>query len=79
MQSILTAPEIASALKSDERAGEYLTFMIGKEEFGVAVPVRETIGIQDVTAVLLTPPYLKGVINLRGKVIRRTGRHGDIK
>jgi purine-binding chemotaxis protein CheW len=71
MQSTLTAPEAnPPALKSDERAGKYLTFMIGKEEFGVGVlKVREIMGIQDITAVPQTPPHLKGVINLRGKVI----------
>lgn len=69
MQSTLTAPE-AAASKSDERAGKYLTFIIGKEEFGVGVlKVREIMGIQDITAVPQTPAYLKGVINLRGKVI----------
>jgi purine-binding chemotaxis protein CheW len=71
MQSSLTAPPASvPALKSDERAGKYLTFMIGKEEFGVGVlKVREIMGMQDITAVPQTPPYLKGVINLRGKVI----------
>ena len=71
MQSTLTTPApSAPALKSDDRAGKYLTFMIGKEEFGVGVlKVREIMGIQDITAVPQTPPYLKGVINLRGKVI----------
>ena len=71
MQSTLIAPAAsAPALKSDERAGKYLTFMIGKEEFGVGVlKVREIMGIQDITEVPRTPPYLKGVINLRGKVI----------
>src|SRR5260370_33644215 len=71
MQSTLTTPAASSsALKSDQRAGKYLTFMIGKEEFGVGVlKVREIMGIQDITAVPQTPVYLKGVINLRGKVI----------
>ena len=71
MESTLTGPPAPSpALQSDERAGKYLTFIIGKEEFGVAVlKVREIMGIQDITAVPQTPPYLKGVINLRGKVI----------
>jgi len=71
MQSTLSTPAANSAaLKSDERAGKYLTFVIGKEEFGVGVlKVREIMGIQDITAVPQTPPYLKGVINLRGKVI----------
>jgi purine-binding chemotaxis protein CheW len=71
MEATLSAPSANSAaLKSDDRAGKYLTFVIGKEEFGVAVlTVREIMGIQDITAVPQTPPYLKGVINLRGKVI----------
>jgi purine-binding chemotaxis protein CheW len=56
--------------KTDERAGKYLTFLIDKEEFGVGVmKVREIMGIQDVTAVPGTPAYLKGVMNLRGKII----------
>ena len=71
MQSTVAAPaENALAAKSDERSGKYLTFQIGKEEFGVGVlKVREIMGIQDITAVPQTPVYLKGVINLRGKVI----------
>src|SRR5579862_9624411 len=71
MQSTMTAPPAgASAPTGDDRAGKYLTFIIGKEEFGVGVlKVREIMGIQDITAVPQTPPYLKGVINLRGKVI----------
>jgi purine-binding chemotaxis protein CheW len=71
MQSTITAPpESSLAAKVDERAGKYLTFLIGKEEFGVGVlKVREIMGIQDITAVPQTPVYLKGVINLRGKVI----------
>jgi len=59
-----------AALDGDDRAGKYLTFKIAKEEFGVGVlQVREIMGIQDITAVPQTPVYLKGVINLRGKVI----------
>ncbi len=56
--------------KVDQRPGKYLTFELGKEEFGIQVlKVREIMGIQDITAVPQTPPYVKGVINLRGKVI----------
>lgn len=71
MQSKLIAPSASSpALTADERAGKYLTFVLGKEEFGVRVlKVREILGVQDITAVPRTPAYLKGVINLRGKVI----------
>jgi len=71
MQSTLAAPPAkAPAVKLDKRTGKYLTFIIGKEEFGVGVlKVREIMGIQDITAVPQTQPYSKGVINLRGKVI----------
>jgi len=45
-------------------------FELGREEFGIRVlKVREIIGIQDITAVPQTPAHVKGVINLRGKVI----------
>jgi purine-binding chemotaxis protein CheW len=53
-----------------DRAGKYLVFRLGKEEFGAAVlKVREIIGMQDITEVPQTPAHVKGVINLRGKVI----------
>jgi purine-binding chemotaxis protein CheW len=54
----------------DVRSGKYLTFQLGREEFAIHVlKVREIMGIQDITAVPQTPVYLKGVINLRGKVV----------
>lgn len=54
----------------DARAGKYLTFCLGREEFAIRVlNVREIIGIQDITTVPQAPGYVKGVINLRGKVI----------
>jgi purine-binding chemotaxis protein CheW len=54
----------------DPCAGKYLTFCLGREEFGVRVlHVLEIIGIQDITTVPQTPACIKGVINLRGKVI----------
>ncbi len=52
------------------RAGKYLTFALGKEEYGLEIlKVREIIGYMDITAVPRTPGYVKGVINLRGQVI----------
>src|SRR5579871_5172430 len=55
---------------TDERSGKYLTFQLGQEEFGIRVlKVREIMGIQEITAVPQTPPHVKGVINLRGKVV----------
>jgi purine-binding chemotaxis protein CheW len=65
-----TKTEFGLGSPAAERAGKYLVFGLGREEFGIRVlNVREIMGIQDVTAVPHTPPYLKGVINLRGKVI----------
>nr|MBF0222148.1 purine-binding chemotaxis protein CheW [Desulfobulbaceae bacterium] len=50
--------------------GKYLTFTLGSEEYGVGIlKVREIIGIMEITAVPHTPDYIKGVINLRGRVI----------
>jgi len=58
------------AVKTDERAGKYLTFQLGREEFAIQVlKVREIMGVQDITAVPQTPSHVKGVINLRGKVV----------
>jgi purine-binding chemotaxis protein CheW len=55
---------------SDPRVGKYLTFLLGREEFAIQVlRVREIMGIQDITAVPQAPACVKGVINLRGKVI----------
>ena len=60
----------AGSQKTDQRAGKYLTFQLGNEEFAIQVlRVREIMGIQEITAVPQTPHYVKGVINLRGKVI----------
>ena len=52
------------------RAGKYLTFALGPEEFGLEIlKVREIIGYMPITAVPQAPSYVKGVINLRGQVI----------
>ena len=71
MQTIATpAPAVSGGPRVDRRAGKYLTFQIGKEEFAIqVVRVREIMGVQEITAVPQTPTYVKGVINLRGKVI----------
>ena len=56
--------------RDGDRGGKYLVFHLGQEEFGIQVlKVREIMGIQDITAVPQTPHHVKGVINLRGKVI----------
>jgi len=62
--------EQATALdKGKDRAGKYLVFELGREQFGIQVlKVREIMGIQEITALPQTPAHVKGVINLRGKV-----------
>jgi len=53
-----------------DRDGKYLTFTLAGEEYGISIlKVKEIIGMMPITTVPQTPPYVKGVINLRGKVI----------
>lgn len=60
------------ATQVNAKAGstKYLTFLLGGESYGIAVlKIREIIRLQPATAVPQMPPYVKGVINLRGKII----------
>ena len=51
-------------------AGKYLTFRLGQEDYGLEIlQVQEIIGMQEITGIPRTPDFVKGVINLRGKVI----------
>lgn len=51
-------------------AGKYLTFVLGKEYYGIqGLKVMEIIRMVEITPVPQMPAYVKGVINLRGKVI----------
>jgi len=52
------------------KAGKFLTFLMDKEKYGLEIlKVREIIGMMNVTSVPMTPAFVRGVINLRGKVI----------
>ena len=54
----------------DTKAGKYLTFKLAEEDYGISLlKVREIIGMMPITSVPRTPEFVKGVINLRGKVI----------
>ena len=56
--------------KTKFQPGKFLTFKLGDESYGVAVlKIREIIRMQKITLVPQMPSYVKGVINLRGKVI----------
>lgn len=53
-----------------KRSAKYLTFSLAKEEYGIGIlKVKEIIGLMPITPVPCTPEFVKGVINLRGKVI----------
>lgn len=59
--------EVANA---GDREGKYLTFVLDSEEYGIGIlEIREIIGMMPVTPVPQAPDCVKGVINLRGKVI----------
>ncbi len=54
----------------EQLAGKYLTFKLADEEYGLEIlKVQEIIQMQEVTSVPKTPDFVRGVINLRGKVI----------
>jgi len=55
---------------SGSAGGEYLTFKLGAEEYGMDIlKVQEIRGYDAVTAIANTPSFIKGVINLRGIIV----------
>ena len=57
-------------LNKNTRAGKYLTFKLGNEEYGIVImKVKTIIGLMDITKVPRTPHFVRGVINLRGQII----------
>ena len=51
-------------------SGEYLTFTLGREEYGIDIlKVQEIRGYEPPTTIAHAPPFLKGVINLRGVIV----------
>ena len=56
--------------KAKSAAGEYLTFVLGEEEYGLEIlKVQEIRGYDAVTQIANTPEFIKGVVNLRGKIV----------
>ncbi len=56
--------------QEDTQRGKFLTFSVGKESYGIEIKfVTEIIVIQEITEVPELPDYVKGIINLRGKII----------
>jgi purine-binding chemotaxis protein CheW len=63
-------PALAETSAGQALAGKFMTFKLAKEEYGLAIlKVRELIGLMEITRVPGTQGFIRGVINLRGKVI----------
>jgi len=61
---------VQQAASGDENQDKFLSFNLGTEEYGVEIlRVREIIGVLDITPLPQTESYVKGVVNLRGKII----------
>lgn len=56
--------------QEDTQQGRYLTFYLGKDVYGIEIKyVTEIIGVQPITKIPEVAEYIKGIINLRGKII----------
>ena len=70
MEQTTKATGRGSESTREAREGKYLTFSLAGEEYGIGIlKVKEIIGMMAVTAIPQTPAFIKGVVNLRGKVI----------
>ena len=66
----MDSPRMVDLVEEDTQEGRFLTFLLGAETYGIEIRfVIEIIGIRKVTPVPETPEHIRGVINLRGKVI----------
>jgi purine-binding chemotaxis protein CheW len=72
MSATITAEEVRQPLTERHQniGGKFLTFFLGEEEYGIEIlRVNEIIGMMTITPIPRTSHYVRGVINLRGKVI----------
>jgi len=70
MEETALDSQTQAAAKATAKPGKYLTFKLSEELYGLEIlKVQEIIGLMSVTHVPRTPTYVRGVINLRGKVI----------
>ena len=69
MERLFDKSEVRQAGQAP-KSGKYLTFTLAEEEYGIGIlKIKEIIGMMPITTVPQTPHYVKGVVNLRGKVI----------
>lgn len=56
--------------EEDTQHGRYLTFALGQEAFGLEIIyVKEIVGLQPITPLPEAPDFVRGIINLRGRII----------
>lgn len=59
-----------SSIELRAKSGKYLTFKLGPEEYGIEIlRVQEIIGLMSITKVPRLPDFIRGILNLRGKLI----------
>jgi len=69
-QEVSAVSQTADTTVLAHLAGKYMTFKLAEENYGLEIlKVREIIGLMDITRVPRTQEFIRGVINLRGKVI----------
>lgn len=57
-------------IEEDTQKGKFLTFLLGNESYAIEIKyVTEIIGVQDTSQIPELPNYIRGIINLRGKII----------
>lgn len=62
--------ELEDEVTEDSQKGQFMTFQTGKEFYGISISyINEIIMMQPITAVPEVEDYIKGLINLRGKII----------
>ncbi len=70
MKNAINASLDETISDSTDREGKYLTFTLANEDYGIGIlKIKEIIGMMPITSVPRTPDFVKGVVNLRGKVI----------
>ena len=67
MNPVTQSPQTVTTNATSVRRNEFLTFVLGNEEYGIEIlKVQEIRGYETATAIANTPEFIKGVLNLRG-------------
>lgn len=70
MNQVETGEKVETSRTLLARAGKYLTFRLAEEAYGLSImKVQEIIGMMKITRVPRVPAFIRGVVNLRGRVI----------